>query len=339
VNASFQKHILDFRIPARTSRGAYEKKEVFILTLSQQGITGKGEASPLPGLSIDNISMMEVQLKSLCDFIQEKQSLKDIREFPADDFPSIRFALESAMANLEHGGDILFPSAFTRGMSSIPVNGLVWMNEAEKMWEQAEQKIADGFSCIKLKIGALDFDDECRLLERIRKKYSAFKVELRVDANGAFHADDAMHALKELYRFELHSIEQPIKPKQYDMMQKLCAESRLPIALDEELIGMPCDESTRKIMHSIHPAYFILKPTLLGGFTASDWWIKTGADANIGFWITSALESNIGLNALAQYCGKLNVDTPQGLGTGALYTTNFDSRLEIRNGLMKFNAI
>lgn len=336
MQASFKKHLLEFKIPAQTSRGSYSEKEVYLLTLSKNTVEAIGEASPLHGLSLDNTEMMEKKLTELCIYINTKQDLDELYDaLQLRYFPSIQFALECALEKLKHPEpNILFPSAFTEKAQGIPINGLVWMSDIENMMQQVEAKVDAGYTCIKLKIGALDFDSECRMLERIRKNYSAHKITLRVDANGAFTFQDARQKLKDLSRFELHSIEQPINAGQYEAMQQLCAETRVPIALDEELIGVYAQDAGEELLKMIRPQYIILKPTLLGGFKNCDTWIHLASKYNIGWWLTSALESNIGLNAIAQYCGTLNVSMPQGLGTGMLYKNNFKETTEIRNGTL-----
>ena len=336
MHASFNKHLLDFKIPAQTSRGSYSQKEVYLLTLTEAKITAIAEASPLPGLSIDDPGAMEMKLTEVCAYINAQQNIREIYDaLQLQYFPSIQFALECAFEKLKHPEpNLLFPSAFIEKKTGIPVNGLVWMSDITTMLEQVEQKIEEGYACIKIKIGALDFDAECKMLEAIRKKYSAHKITLRVDANGAFSTDDAIAKLLDLSRFELHSIEQPIAAGQYESMQALCAMSKTPIALDEELITIDVAEKGERLLKMIRPQYIILKPTLIGGFKNCNAWIRYAENNNTGWWITSALESNIGLNAIAQYCGSLNVSIPQGLGTGALYKNNFEELTEIRKGFL-----
>jgi o-succinylbenzoate synthase len=336
MQASFKKHLLEFKVPAKTSRGSYNEKDVYLLTLSQNNMEAIAEASPLPGLSLDNLDMMEKKLTELCVYINTKQDLYELNDvLQLRYFPSIQFAMECALEKLKHPEpNILFPSAFTKKTQGIPINGLVWMSDIETMMQQVEAKVDAGYTCVKLKIGALDFDAECRMLESIRKKYSAHKISLRVDANGAFTFLDARQKLKDLSRFELHSIEQPISAGQYEAMQQLCSESRVPIALDEELILVHAEGAGEELLKMIQPQYIILKPTLLGGFKNCNTWIHLASKYDIGWWLTSALESNIGLNAIAQYCGSLNVSMPQGLGTGTLYKNNFKETTEIKNGTL-----
>lgn len=338
MHASFEKHTLHFKTPARTSRGAYDAKEIYIISCTRHHLTFTGEAAPLPDLSIDDVENMSLLLRHLCRAWNEGMPVAQLADtFSLHQYPAVQFALECIELQMHSGTPgLLFTSPFTEHKKGVAVNGLVWMSDAESMYRQAEEKIAAGYRCIKMKIGALDFDEECRLLEKLRKKYNAFQVELRVDANGAFHAEDALMKLKELSRFELHSIEQPVKAGQWDLMAQLCAETPLPIALDEDLIGVRVHDEGETMLKKIKPQYIILKPTLLGGFRASDAWIALAGRHQAGYWVTSALESNIGLNAIAQYAATLPVSMAQGLGTGALYTNNFESRSEIREGQLYF---
>jgi L-alanine-DL-glutamate epimerase-like enolase superfamily enzyme len=232
----------------------------------------------------------------------------------------------------------LFPSDFTKGKQHIPINGLVWMGDKAFMKKQLEEKLASGYSCIKLKIGAIDFETELELLQFIRNNYSSQEIEIRVDANGAFHSTAALEKLKRLAEFELHSIEQPIKQGQLHEMASLCETSPIPIALDEELIGVVSEAEKSKLISTIKPQYIILKPSLIGGFKSATDWINIAKLNNVGWWITSALESNIGLNAIAQWTATLNNNMPQGLGTGALYTNNFNSPLVAENGILRFDT-
>ncbi len=336
VSASYRIHDLQFIKPARTSRNSLLAKRMYVLQLDRDGKTGYGEISPFEGLSIDAVPHFEYKLQEV---MQQIMAGHPPHVFELHDWPSIRFGLETAWLDLNARKPFhLFDNAFSRGESGIPINGLVWMAEPENMLQQVEDKIKQGYTCVKLKVGALDFDQECRMLETIRKKYSAFQIELRVDANGAFPPDLADEMLRELSRFELHSIEQPIATYQWDAMAKLCRESKLDIALDEELIGRLPDEEGIPMLKDIQPAYIILKPGLLGGFYVCDDWIRISRDLNIGWWITSALESNIGLNAIAQYTASKNVTMPQGLGTGQLFKNNIDSPLSIENGKLFYRS-
>jgi O-succinylbenzoate synthase len=337
-SASCKPHKLQFIKPARTSRGEMLTHDVYYVSLTnrQTGRTTWGEAAPLPGLSIDARPDIEAQLSTVCMLISEGQHPLEL-DLAA--FPSIRFALESALLQQQHKADhVLFDTDFTRGISGIPINGLVWMAGAEQMLQQAGEKIDAGFSCIKFKVGALDFDEECRMLEAIRKRYSAFQLEIRLDANGAFNNQDVLQQLKDLSRFDIHSIEQPVKAKQWDIMQEVCAKSPIDIALDEELIGIDIASDGQRLLRHIGPAYIILKPTLVGGLQASDHWISLAGAQGTGWWATSALESNIGLNAIAQWVSNKPVKMLQGLGTGALYCNNIISPLYIEGGELRYNS-
>ena len=232
----------------------------------------------------------------------------------------------------------LFPSGFSSGLNTIPINGLIWMGNEAFMKKQIQEKIEAGFRCIKMKIGAIDFEAELNLLKSIRKEFSEVDIELRVDANGAFNPSEALEKLKRLSDFKLHSIEQPIKQGQIEEMAVLCKKTPLPIALDEELIGVFSMTDKQNLLETIKPQFIILKPTLVGGFKGSEEWIEQANSLNIGWWITSALESNIGLNAIAQWTYTLNSKLPQGLGTGSLYTNNFDSPLTIQNGALQYDV-
>lgn len=319
-------HTLEFKKPAKTSRNIFDQRKIRYILLTKNGITGIGEASPLKLLSIDDVEHYDATLEAFCNEVTQGV---DINDLELDQFPSIRFGLETAILDLHNGGTRkLFNTEFTRG-KPIPINGLVWMSDLESMYAEAIQKINQGFRCIKFKVGAHDFDAECRLLERIRKQFSAFDLEIRLDANGAFLLDEAHQQLRDLSRFEIHSIEQPIKPNQWDDMARLCAEANISIALDEELIGLDVIQQGNSLLTHVKPAYLILKPNLIGGYTIGDEWIKLCRQHQMGWWATSALESNIGLNGIAQWVSTYDFDMPQGLGTGGLYANNIPSPLEI----------
>ncbi|HEY8399991.1 MAG TPA: o-succinylbenzoate synthase [Cytophagaceae bacterium] len=345
VNASYKKHILNFKFRAGTSRGVLEQKETWYLILSDTEntvLTGVGEAGPLKGLSPDDVPAFENKLKEVCSFINERKVIEPeilLAEVDLTEFPSVVFALETAWFDLKNKGRrILFENPFSSGKDGIKINGLVWMGEADFMRQQMEEKIREGYECIKLKIGALDFDQECSLLYELRKKFDAQTIMLRVDANGAFAPGEAIYKLKELSRFKIHSIEQPIKAGQWDKMAELSENPPVAIALDEELIGVTGTERKVELLNRIKPQYIILKPTLLGGFKATDEWISLAGRNHIGWWITSALESNIGLNAIAQYTAHLPIDTYQGLGTGKLYFNNISSPLVIEKGTLLYDT-
>ena len=335
MTATYQKHLLHFKHASGTSRGILKTKETWFIKLEHHEKHGVGECGLFRGLSVDDRSDYEEKLKWTCNNIQLGL---DVLIEALIEFPSIQFGLEMAFKSLESEDEFaLFPSAFVTGEASIPINGLVWMGTEAFMKQQIKEKIEAGFSCIKMKIGAIDFQTEINLLKSIRKEYSAKDIELRVDANGAFSASDALEKLKILSELDLHSIEQPIKPNQFEAMKKLCEETPLPIALDEELIGVFSVMKKKELLQMINPQYIILKPSLIGGFVGSNAWIDIAERQHIGWWITSALESNVGLNAIAQYTYTLQNEKPQGLGTGGLFTNNFESPLQVKNGTLQYN--
>ena len=336
IKANYKKYILNFKNPSGTSRGILITKETWFILLEKNGKTGVGETGLFRGLSIDDVSNYEEKLIWVCKNINLGL---DTLLSEVIDFPSIQFGLEQAFLSLKSKDKFeLFPSQFTQGEKSIPINGLVWMGEKEFMKNQIKEKLKTGFSCIKMKIGAIDFDTEIELLKSIRKEFSSKEIELRVDANGAFNPKKALEKLQILSELEIHSIEQPIKQGQVNEMAQLCAKTPLPIALDEELIGVFSSEEKKKLLEFIQPQYIILKPSLIGGFTGSKEWINLAEQTNCGWWITSALESNIGLNAIAQFTNTLQSNLPQGLGTGSLFTNNFTSPLEVKNGTLQYNS-
>lgn len=336
MKATFKKYILNFKRPSGTSRGVLTEKETWFLLLEENGKTGVGECGLLRGLSIDDRPDYEEKLQWVCKNIHLG---KDKLWQELIEFPSIQFGVEMAFLSLQADNTFeLFPSDFTKGKDSITINGLVWMGEEAFMKQQIEEKLADGFTCIKLKIGAIDFQQELDLLAFIRKHFDESTIEIRVDANGAFSPDEALEKLQLLSKYQLHSIEQPIKAGQFVAMQQLCKQTPFPIALDEELIGVFAFEDKVKLLETIQPQYIILKPSFIGGIKGSLEWIEIAEKMNIGWWITSALESNVGLNAIAQFTYTLNNKMPQGLGTGGLYTNNFDCPLEIKKGQLVYNT-
>ena len=353
---TLSEKILHFKQPAGTSRGVYTTRKIWLIHLSDGQRTGVGECAPLPDLSCDALPDDEYAstLNKFCDdFCKALEGHNGdwhqcaicdgtVRACPQcvlsivpalRDYPSMLFGLETALLNFQNG-DRLFDTAFSRGEVGIPINGLVWMGNHEEMLQRLEEKLAKGFRCIKLKIGAIDFDQELDLIKRIRDRFSFHEVELRVDANGAFPYDEALYKLELLSQYNIHSIEQPIRQGQWAFMADLCRESPLPIALDEELIGVNDPEMKRHMLNIIKPRFIILKPSLHGGMSGCREWIDIARDMGIGSWITSALESNIGLNAIAQFASSVygdNITMPQGLGTGQLFTDNIPMPLEIRN--------
>lgn len=330
MNARVKKYTLDFKRPSGTSRGILTNKETRFLILEDNGSYGIGECGMFKGLSFDDVPGYEEKLHWVCKNIKEE---KDYLWNELRSFPSIQFGLEQAFLSLRSNDPFeLFPSAFTRGDAQVPINGLIWMGDESYMLEQIQQKLEEGFNCIKMKIGAIDFKAEVSLLDLIRKNYSPDQIELRVDANGAFNLEEALEKLKILSNYDLHSIEQPIKQGNVHKMSELCAKSSLSIALDEELIGVIDVTKKEELLLTIKPQYIILKPTLIGGFKGSEEWIEIAKKYNIGWWVTSALESNIGLNAIAQWTFTLDNPLPQGLGTGTLFTNNFESPLKVKKG-------
>lgn len=335
MKASYKKYILDFKRASGTSRGVLTQKETWFIILEQDGKKGIGECGILRSLSVDDRPDYEEKLKWACDNICLGESaLWDA----LTEFPSIQFGIETAFQSLRSNSSyVLFPSLFTEGKDEITINGLVWMGEESYMKQQIEEKLQQGFNCIKLKIGAIDFQQELDLLAFIRQHFSPEKIEIRVDANGAFTVNDALDKITQLNKYQIHSIEQPIKQGQPETMAELCNITPLPIALDEELIGVFGYKNKVALLEEILPQYIILKPSLVGGFKGSKEWIEIAEKLNIDWWITSALESNIGLNAIAQWTYLQNSPMPQGLGTGALYSNNFDSPLEVKNGKLLYN--
>lgn len=327
--------MLEFKRPSGTSRGIMTEKETWFIVLEKDGKKGIGECGILRGLSADDRDDYEEKLNWACQNVHlgETALWEALLEFP-----SIQFGIEMAFLSLKSKNPyLLFPSDFTNTTKSITINGLVWMGEASFMKEQIEEKLSDGFNCIKLKIGAIDFQKELELLQFIRSHFSAEQIEIRVDANGAFALNEALDKLKQLNQFQLHSIEQPIKKGNIQAMKELCETTPFPIALDEELIGVFSFEEKEKLLQEIKPQYIILKPSFVGGFRGTQEWITLADKYNIGWWITSALESNIGLNAIAQWTFLQNSKMPQGLGTGALYNNNIDCPLEVSNGQLWYN--
>ena len=333
MKAIYKKYTLDFKRPSGTSRGVLTQKETWFIILKNDNKTGIGECGILRGLSIDDVPNYEEKLNWVCNNIHLGLEVLLIELL---EFPSIQFGLEQAFLSLAADNPfVLFKNNFSKNEATIPINGLIWMGEESFMHQQIQQKLQDGFSCIKMKIGAIDFDKEISLLKSIRKTYKKEEIELRVDANGAFK-EDALDKLKILAELDLHSIEQPIKQGNYVQMKNLCAVTPLPIALDEELIGVFGVTKKEELLQTIQPQYIILKPSLVGGFKGAQQWISLAEKYNIGWWVTSALESNIGLNAIAQWTYGLQSKMPQGLGTGSLYTNNFNSPLEVSNGAISY---
>lgn len=336
-----QRHItilprtLHFKQPAGTSRGIYTTRKLWYLLLedSATGRYGIGECAPLPRLSCDDCPDYEEVLARFC---RDYEATGRIDYDAMRPFPSMLFGLETAERHLQAGGLCLWNTPFARGEQGIPINGLIWMGSFEEMYQRIEEKMRAGFRCVKLKIGAIRFEEELQLLRHIRQHFGPEQIQLRVDANGAFTPAEAPVRLAQLSELALHSIEQPIHAGQWDAMRALCAETPLPIALDEELIGVHDTADKQQLLDTIRPQYIILKPSLHGGLHGAAEWIRLAEERGVGSWITSALESNVGLNAIAQWCATLNPSVPQGLGTGQLFTDNVDSPLHIEGDCLWF---
>jgi O-succinylbenzoate synthase len=344
----FKPHTLRFKKQAGTSRGFMTERKSWFVRISdteQPGVEGYGECGPLPGLSIDDLPDFETQLADVCSLFNEL----DLEVFPfnlsiilqqviPDHLPSVRFGIETALLDYMNGGTrMIYATPFTQGGEGILMNGLIWMGDYDSMQEQVQQKLEQGFGTLKMKVGAIDFHQELQVLSSVREQYDASEITLRVDANGAFSADNVTSRLAELARFDLHSIEQPVMAGQHELMAEVCASSPVPVALDEELIGVFDYRDKFALLKKIQPTYIILKPGLLGGFQQTKEWIEIANRLNIGWWITSALESNIGLNAIAQFTSTFQNELPQGLGTGQLYHNNFESPLYIKEGHLFYN--
>lgn len=344
----FTKHILKFKFDAGTSRGVLKTKEAWILKVCRKDdpkIFGLGEVSTIERLSFDYSVDFEAEFEDLKKSLSQEELpsskegiFKLVSRVVSEFRPAIRFGLETALLDLFHGGNFkIFDNSFYNSEKGIPINGLIWMGEKDFMKKQIDEKLKLGFKCIKLKIGAIDFDAECELLKYIRAQYPADQLILRVDANGAFITQDVLKKLDQLAAFELHSIEQPIMPKQPEAMQLVCEKSKVPIALDEELIGVFGKREKTELLKDIKPDYIILKPSLVGGFAATAEWIEIAESQNIGWWITSALESNVGLNAICQFTNEYDYVGYQGLGTGQLFENNIHSPLAIQGEEIVFN--
>ncbi len=343
MHFDIHKHVLNFKIPGGTSRGVLMSKDTYIVRLFKvDRLVAIAEFNRFEGLSIDPLSSYLERLKKSVELwlglLDSVADLNDSRIVDLlkenSDYPSIQFGLEQlTLSYLSNTSPFhLFDSPFSRGESSISINGLIWMGDTNFMKAQIEPLLEKGFKCLKMKIGAINFDEEYRLLKSIRDRFSRQELTLRVDANGAFDSESVLSVLDELAVLGVHSIEQPIKAGQWQEMARVVEESPIPIALDEELIGLKTLESRTNCIHTIQPDYLIFKPALIGGYGA----IEEYRSIHNEFWITSALESNIGLNAIAQYTATLNPTLEQGLGTGSLYTNNFDSPLLVTNGVLSY---
>lgn len=343
MNLSVIPTTLRFLQPAGTSRGVYTERKLWYLAVNDEIV---GECAPLPALSCDDLPDYEERLIA---FSQQVERLSTDRNLvlPIAElrpYPSMLFGFEMAKWHLEtEGYKYNLQTPFAAGEEGIPFNGLIWMGTYEEMSQRIEEKLAQGFRCVKLKIGAINFEDEIALLQRIRRDYGPDQIELRVDANGGFTPDSAPECLRRLAELHLHSIEQPVKARLWDEMAKLCATSPLPIALDEELIGINDRVGKEQLLDAVRPQYIVLKPSLHGGISGTLEWIELARERGIGYWLTSALESNVGLTAIAHLCAVIrqrypeDALLPQGLGTGKLFATNQPSHLELRGDEMWWN--
>lgn len=327
-----EKRTLHFKQPAGTSRGVYTTRDIWLVRITDTDLPGRegvGECAPLPDLSCDAMENYGEVLGQLCKVFEMTGKIDNKLFMP---YPSMLFGMETAMLNLENG-DVMFDTPFSRGEAGIPINGLVWMGSFDEMNRRMEEKLEQGFDCIKLKIGAIDFESEMNLIRSIRKRFSKDVIQLRVDANGGFTPKDAPRKLEELSHYDIHSIEQPIKQRQWKEMAALCASTPIPIALDEELIGVNMTGMKEELLDRIKPQFIVLKPSLHGGIAGTEEWVKLARKRDIGSWITSALESSVGLTAIAQLAAHVygdDISFAQGLGTGALYTDNLPAKTEIR---------
>lgn len=334
----YLKRNLAFKFNAKTSRGKINEHVCYLVYVnhsSNPALYGWGEASPLKGLSIDATDDFEEKLSATLSYLNEGHLPFEI---DMSALPALRFGIEIAQMDLSNGGkQMLFENSFSKGIP-IPINGLVWMDDTANMLDKAIEKANEGYNVIKLKIGAQKHEDECRMLEQFRKRFTSNKIQIRLDANGAYNLDDALPKIKELATYEIHSIEQPIATKQYDAMQEICGKSSIPIALDEELIGLNPEEDGAQMLKKVKAQFLILKPTLLGGLNLSAKWVRKADENNMGWWATSALESNVGLNAIAQWTALHPNKLPHGLGTGELYGNNIDSPLLASKGELQYIA-
>jgi len=329
------RHRLEFKIPGGTSRGVLRHKDSWLIQISNGDRHGIGECSIIEGLSPESHQVVQNIFEEIPQYLNEGKEFLLQRYSKA---PAVQFAIEMAFSGLESHHPLLhFDTQFIHHQQMIPINGLIWMGDIESMMAQLEQKIKLGFSCIKIKVGAIDFESEYDLLHRIRKRYHSSDIELRLDANGAFQPEVAMQKLSRLSEYNIHSIEQPIAPGQWDEMATLCKSTPIPIALDEELIGVKSESDKENVIQQINPQYIIIKPSLVGGWQGAEEWVSIAEKHAVGWWASSALECNIGLNAIAQWVSTKQISMPQGLGTGRLFTNNIETPLYIRGQNMGFD--
>lgn len=333
MRAYYQPYTLLFKRPSGTSRGILYTKKTYFLYIEKEGKTAIGECNLFKGLSAEDTPFYEEKLQQICQKITQE---KEIPWSEVTEYPSIQFGLEQAIQSLQNKDPhILFPSAFTASQKGIKINGLIWMGDIEFTKAQIREKLKNKFQCIKIKIGT-HWEEEKKILTKLRNEFSPGELEIRVDANGAFSSEEAFTVLETLNHLKIHSIEQPIQQGQWEEMAMLCQNSPTPIALDEELIGIFDTTEKEALLKEIRPNYIILKPALIGGFKGSQEWINLAEKLSVNWWITSALESNVGLNAIAQWTATLNNPMPQGLGTGALYTNNIERPLVLKDDELWF---
>ena len=332
---SYIRHQLQFKTPGGTSRGVLRHKDSWLIQISKDDQHGIGECSIIEGLSPESPHIVQNILEEIPQYLNEGKEFLLQRYSKA---PAVKFAIEMAFSGLDSHHPLLhFDTQFIHQQQMLPINGLIWMGDVKAMMTQLEQKINLGFSCIKIKVGAIDFESECNFLAHIRKRFHSSDLTLRLDANGAFQSEDAMQKLSKLSEYNIHSIEQPIAPGQRKEMATLCKTSHIPIALDEELISINSKEEKVDLIQEIKPKYIILKPSLVGGWKGADQWVSIAENHAVDWWATSALESNIGLNAIVQWVSTKQINRPQGLGTGGLFTNNIDTPLYLRGQNMGFD--
>ena len=335
IRSYYKKVTFTFKFGAKTSRDILYQKDSYFLIVKKEGATGIGECSPIPGLSIDDKASFTLKMENLCYALNNNEILQPS---DLDKYPSIKFGYETAMNDLKNGGNrIFFQNDFIAGKKNISINGLIWMGDMKFIKKQIIEKLDQDFRCLKIKVSAVNFNSEINILKWIRKELKLDNVEIRLDANGAFTSKDVFQKLKRLADFNIHSIEQPVKSGLYNLMTEVIIKSPIPVALDEELIGINSIEEKEMLISNLKPAYIVLKPTLLGGISSSKEWIELAEKYNIGWWITSALESNIGLNVLAQWAGCFKSNMVQGLGTGNIYSNNIPSPLYIQNNGLTYD--
>lgn len=342
-NATVHPVTFRFALEAGTSRGVLKEKKSWFIRVKKNDQVGWGECSPIAGLSPEPLEIIEAKITTVLDEWQkEPWAIVDPASRWTEElakWPALRFALETAWLDYSHGGvHKIYDNDFIQGKQTVPINGLVWMNTLEHMQAQIEDKLAQGYRCIKLKIGHHDFTAEEKMLKALRDRFSSKELMIRVDANGAYQKDTVYTVLEALAKLDVHSIEQPVAPGQFELMADVCRHSPLPIALDEELIGSYLPEEKEALLHQLQPDYLVLKPSLHGGMMGCREWIALAAQHNIGWWMTSYLESSIGLNAIAQFTCEYDTSIFHGLGTGQIYTQNVTSPLTVENGTLNYKT-